>query len=136
MIEATISQLLAHGQENADDSLKKIPANLKPGTFASQGDVNFIILEKLPLGCVQVPVVAQLAPGTTRGSRHCIKQSDLHKVKAYRLPNPNPIQGPILEFLEEVTIEHPEHGDQLWPPCIVAVTYQRKHAEELRRVQD
>jgi hypothetical protein len=135
MIEATISRILEHGKANADDSFKAIP-QLKSGEFVSQGDINFICLTTIPKDAVLIPTPQQLAPGNSRGSRHCIKASDLHKVKAYRLPNPNPIQGPILEFLGEVTIEHPEHGDQLWTPCIVAVTYQRKHAEELRRVQD
>jgi hypothetical protein len=57
-------------------------------------------------------------------------------VKFYRLANPNPLQGPILVFERETTIEHPEHGDQLWPAGVVAVTYQRRHAEEIRRSQD
>ena len=39
-------------------------------------------------------------------------------------------------FDKETTIEHPEHGNQIWPAGIVAVTYQRRHAAEIKRSQD
>jgi hypothetical protein len=41
-----------------------------------------------------------------------------------------------MEKIKELSIEHPEHGDRIWPAGIVAVTYQRRHAIELKRSQD
>jgi len=130
----TIQEIHAFGDKVADDSLRVI----KPvaGVPAAQGDINLWLLPKLPDGVVEALPDPQLAPGITRGSRHCIRQADIGHVKFYRLTNPNPLQGPILAFGKEVTIEHPEHGDQLWPAGVVAVTYQRRHAEEIRRSQD
>jgi hypothetical protein len=106
------------------------------GTPVAQGDINLWLLPKLPESAIQAFSGRQLAPGTTRGSRHCIKAEDMNAVEFYRLPDPNPLQGPILVFTRSITIEHPEHGDQIWPAGIVAVTYQRRHAIELKRSQD
>lgn len=136
MLTATevIEQIHAHGQEIANDSLVKVTPEI--GVPVAQGDINLWLLPKLPDRVIEAVPDAQLAPGTTRGSRHCIRLSDMGHVKFYRLSNPNPLQGPILVFEKEATIEHPEHGDQLWPAGIVAVTYQRRHADEVRRAQD
>jgi hypothetical protein len=95
-----------------------------------------MLLPKLPDGVVPIAPNHQLAPGSTRGSRHCIRHADMPHVQFYGWLNANPLEGPILVFEKETMIEHPEHGDQLWPPCIVAITYQRRHAEEVRRVTD
>lgn len=138
-VAVIISEILERGQACTDDSTVLIP-DLQPGQFAAQGDLNFIALAELPEGAVEVVTVPQLAPGNSRGSRHCIKEEDLHKVRSFRLPDPTPLQGPILYFEEPITIEHPEHRHQFWntgcKPCLIAVTYQRKHAEEVRRIQD
>ena len=129
-----IEKIHAHGQEIANDSLVKVTP--KVGVPVAQGDINLWLLPKLPDGCIEAIADAQLAPGTTRGSRHCVRKEDLGHVKFFRLKAPNPLQGPILVFNKPTIIEHPEHGDHQWPACIVAVTYQRRHAEEVRRVQD
>jgi len=130
----TIQEIHDFGNKVADDSLKVIAPIV--GVPVAQGDINLWLLPKLPDGVVEALPDPQLAPGTTRGSRHCIRQSDMKHTKFYGLANPNPLQGPILVFEKETTIEHPEHGDQLWPAGVVAVTYQRRHAEEIRRSQD
>lgn len=107
------------------------------GQVVAQGDLNFLVLAKLPKGVVPAPAVAQLVAGTTKGSRHCIAASCLHLVEFYAYPDPNPLEGGVLRFHGEVEIEHPEHGNQIWPnKTIVAIGYQRKHADEIRRIQD
>lgn len=123
-----------HAFKVADDSLKVIEPVV--GVPVAQGDINLWLLPKLPEEVIEASPDPQLAPGTTRGSRHCVRQADMDHVKFYRLINPNPLQGPILVFENETTIEHPEHGDQLWPAGVIAITYQRRHAEEIRRSQD
>lgn len=107
------------------------------GQVVAQGDLNFLVLAKLPKGVVSAPSVAQLVTGTTKGSRHCIASHCLKEVEFFAYPDPNPLEGGILKFNGEVEIEHPEHGNQIWPNgTIVAIGYQRKHADEIRRVQD
>lgn len=133
--QTIFDEIQMHGQKIADDSTRIIAPEI--GQYIPQGDVNFLVLPDLPPGVEQVEPSPQLAPGTSRGSRHCIAYQDMQHVEFYRLPNPNPLQGPILKLTQQITIEHPEHGNQVWPAeTIIAVTYQRRYAEEIRRIQD
>lgn len=129
-----IKQIHEHGLSIADDSTVRVHPVI--GVPVAQGDINLWLLPELPSGVIEAAPNRQLAPGTTRGSRHCIADKDMNHVKFYRLPNPNPLQGGIMVFDKETTIEHPEHGNQIWPAGIVAVTYQRRHAAEIKRSQD
>ncbi len=134
-VESLINQILEHGQQNADDSLK-IVSGVQPWQHSSQGDVDFVKLPKLPSAGIEAAPVSQLAPGTSKGSRHCIRESDISKITFWKLPNPNPLQGLILEFAEPIVIEHPEHGDQKLEPGIWFVKFQRRHADEVKRISD
>lgn len=131
-----IAEVHAHGQENADNRLRIIPENFPVGQYIPQGDINIVRLRSIPDEAVPMQPKAQLAEGITRGSRHCIKAEDMARCEFYGFTNPNPLEGPIIKFNAPTTITHPEHGDQLWPVGIVAITYQRRYAEELRRTQD
>lgn len=131
----TLNEIHAYGLKVADDSTKRITPEI--GKYAAQGDVNFVFLPKIPSNAIPAKPVTQLAPGNTRGSRHCIKSEHVNHVQFFRLPNPNPLQGLILVFDAETEIEHPEHGNHIYPAgTIVAVTFQRKYADELRRIED
>jgi hypothetical protein len=130
----TLQKIHQQGVTAANDSLVVITPEI--GQYVAQGDLNIWSLPELPKATVPAAINPQLAPGTTRGSRHCIKSSDLKNVEFYRLENATALHGPVLRFLQPVTIEHPEHGDQLWPAGIVAITYQRLHALELKRNAD
>lgn len=131
----TMQEILEHGKSVADDSPKHV-GELSAGDYVAQGDVMIWKLDCVPQRAREVEPVAQLAPGTTKGSRHCVRQSDLPQCRFLQLPNANELQGPIIEAKKPFTIEHPEHGDQTFPSGIWFVTYQRAHAQELRRVQD
>jgi hypothetical protein len=105
------------------------------GDAWAQGDLLIVCLPALPTDAKPDPhPSAQLAPGTTQGSRHCI--GDLAAVKLYRLTDPTPLDGPLIEAPAGVTIEHPEHGNVTLPAGVYAVVYQRSFGEDLRRVQD
>jgi hypothetical protein len=54
----------------------------------------------------------------------------------YRVSNPGPLDGPIIDAPDGCAIDHPEHGDAVLPAGVYAITYQRAYAQELRRVQD
>lgn len=132
----TMATIRDHGKKVADASLKVV-GSLAPGDFVAQGDVMLWRLKKLPVGCLPVDrPETQLAPGTTKGSRHCVRQTDMSHCKFYRLKDSNALQGPIIKADKPFLVEHPEHGDQQLPEGIWAVTYQRAHADELRRVAD
>lgn len=127
-------QIQDHGI--ADDSLVVVPKDILPGQHTAQGDINIHKLESVPVEAIAVVPNNQLAPGTTRGSRHCIKQEDMANCEFFTFNDASPLEGPIIRSSKPFTIEHPEHGDQLWPVGVVAITYQRMHAEEERRIAD
>jgi hypothetical protein len=76
----------------------------------------------------------QLAPGTSRGSRHCLESLD--GITFYRLERATPLDGPVLDAPRGLRVNHPEHGDVTLRPGVYAVVYQRAFAEEIRRVED
>lgn len=131
----TMAKIREHGKEVADDSMREVGA-LSPGDFTAQGDVMIWKLDKIPPSCIASQPVRQLAPGTTKGSRHCIRESDIPHCEFFVLSNPNALQGPIIKAKHPFVVEHPEHGDQKFPAGVWAITYQRAYAEELRAVAD
>ena len=133
----TFEAIQSHGAENSNDSTLVVTAELLgQADYIPQGDINIWPLEKMPPRVKATHPDCQLAPGTTRGSRHCIAAANMGKVEFFKLSDPNPLQGPILRFSDAVRIEHPEHGDIVFPPGIYFVSYQRRHADEIKRIQD
>ena len=75
----------------------------------------------------------QLAPGTTKGSRHIV----VGDVTIYPPIGNDPLTGPTIHAPERFTVTHPEHADVSLPSGDYAVTYQRDYAQEERaRVAD
>lgn len=109
------------------------------GDVLPQGDVYFTKLDAVPSGCkLMEKPEAQLAPGTTQGSRHIL--DSLEGVAMYVKGAATPLEGPILDVTQERTVTHPEHRHLILAPGVYGVTYQRSYArdaaEELRRQQD
>ena len=104
--------------------------------FARQGDIYLTKLGAVPKDAIAVESYAQLAPGATLGSRHCLDHLD--GVRMYHLRQSTALDGPIIETFRPVTITHPKHGDIVDIPAgaVIHVTYQRMYADELRRVVD
>lgn len=130
-----LEQIQQHGAPLTDD-IKIVPDNAQIGQYVPQGDINLIRLSDLPSGVVSRQPDRQLAPGSTRGSRHCIRESDIQHVDFFGFTDANPLEGPILVFGERTVIEHPEHKHISFPAGIWTVTYQRRHAAEMRRISD
>jgi hypothetical protein len=131
-----IEQIHAHGQQNACDETFVVPEDFPVGQYLPQGDINIMRLAAVPEGMVETEKKAQLAPGKSRGSRHCIKAEDLQHCTFYTFLDANPLEGPVIVMDRPTTIEHPEHRDYVWPAGVVAIGYQRRFADELRRSQD
>jgi hypothetical protein len=131
-----IEQVHAHGKQNACDDTFIVPEDFPVGQYLPQGDLNILRLAVVPEGMVQAEKQAQLAPGTSRGSRHCIKAEDLVQCTFYAFLDANPLEGPVIALDAPITIEHPEHRDYVWPAGVVAIGYQRRLADEIRRSQD
>jgi len=133
----TAVELLKTIQSEAviNDSEQLFPVAATPGVdYARQGDVYIWLRSKIPHGAQPIKAVAQLAPGTTKGSRHCLDSLD--GVTMFAMPDANELQGPLLKLECERVVTHPEHGDWRLPAGLYEITYQRAFAEELRRVRD
>jgi len=135
--EKALQEISSRAERIKNDETQRFPEAASPGDSWRQGDVYITLLAGRPIDAVkQEHPGKQLAPGTTQGSRHCL--DSLAGVTIYRLPNPQMLDGPIIECKKERTITHPEHGNVILPPGIYAISYQRSvDAEERqRRVED
>lgn len=118
-----------------NDATQRFPEAASAGDTWRQGDLYIEKLDAVPRGAVlEKKPQAQLAPGTTQGSRHIL--DSLRGVTVYRLESPSVLDGPILDVATERTVTHPEHGDCVLPPGVYGIFYQRAYADELRRQQD
>lgn len=110
-------------------------AKNKIGQKFRQGDIYITKLSSVPgnAKAMKQPE-SQLAPGATKGSRHCLES--LAGVTMYKIENANELQGPILVLEKTTRVGHPEHGPVDLEAGTYSVTYQRAFAEELRRVRD
>jgi len=102
--------------------------------YVRQGDVYVWLVSKLPKNCEPAKAIEQLAPGTTKGARHCLDSLD--GVTMFVRSDANELQGPFIRLECERVITHPEHGDWRLPAGLYEITYQRAFADELRRVRD
>ncbi len=117
-------------EEIRNDELQ-VAGTMSVGDEIRQGDIYIQCIEKMPDGYV-IGGSRQLAPGTTQGSRHIVEGD----VEIRRYKGGDALQGPYLRAKEAFTVTHPEHGDWRLPAGLYSVTYQRKHADELRRIED
>jgi len=138
MSQTTIKRELSTLRRHAERIVSSEPvvyADRAIGDEHPQGDVKFTRLAALPAGAKRIDKPsAQLAPGTTQGSRHVL--NDMNGIELYQAPDAGPLDGPIIVSECPFTVDHPEHAVVTFPAGIEAVTYQRAFAEELRRVQD
>jgi len=116
------------------DETQRFPDAATDGDGFRQGDVYIWKRDKLPMNVTKTKCVLQLAPGTTKGSRHCLDSSD--GATMFVVDDADALQGPWLKLDCERTVTHPEHGDVVLPAGCYEITYQRAYADELRRVQD
>jgi hypothetical protein len=111
-------------------------ATMSPGDVVRQGDLYITCLDSEPPDGVPAGT-RQLAPGTTRGSRHIVEGDcdvlrvpDAAAIAALRrvIPGVAPRQfvGPVIRARGPVRLTHPEHGDRTLPgDACYLVTYQR-----------
>ena len=106
------------------------------GDVVRQGDLYLVNIESLPAG--KKLEDRQLAEGNTQGSRHVV-QGDVSLVspEAAHPGIDRVLCGPAFHCNEAAEVTHPEHGNKILPKDTTwRVTFQRAHAEEMRRVQD
>lgn len=130
----SFEQVRQSAEKIKSDATQRFPEAASPGDCFRQGDLYIEKLDKLPAGCKRKKPLAQLAPGTTQGSRHIL--DSLEGVAMYVKSDAAALDGPVLDCTLERTITHPEHGDVVLPIGVYGITYQRAYADELRRQAD
>lgn len=132
--ERSLEQITRHAETIKNDQHQQA-GEMSPGDAWAQGDIGIVRLPQVPQDCTRVEKPeAQLAPGTTQGSRHCLESLD--GLTVYSLSKPGPLEGPVIDAPNGMRVNHPEHGDVSFGPGVYGVVYQRQYAEELRRVED
>lgn len=138
MKETTIDNVMdqiGQAAENIKSDGERTIEVMDVGDEIRQGDIYITMIAGVPKGAKPVKQPqTQLAPGTTQGSRHCLRSLD--GVRLFEVGNAGVLDGPIIEAKEGCAIDHPEHGNRVLPPGVFAVTFQRAYADELRRVED
>jgi len=137
----SVQEIIIHGQSVAKADAffmtTALYASVPYGAcLGRQGDIYLWKLAGLPEDAIEVEPYRQLAPGATRGSRHCLDA--LTGVRMFHRRTPGPLDGPILWLSVPRTLTHPTHGDIVGLPAgaILKITYQRLYADEVRRVED
>lgn len=133
IVDKAVEQVSRQAETIRSDE-EQVISVMTPGDEVRQGDIYVTMLRSMPKGAKRLPMQAQLAPGNTQGSRHCLRSAD--GIALYAAPEAGPLDGPIIEAPNGCAIDHPEHGNIVLPEGVYAVTFQRAFAEELRRVAD
>lgn len=142
-----VKDIIITSERIKSDAPHRFSEAATPGDAHRQGDIYITLLDGVPDGAVADDNPSrQLAEGNSIGSRHTL--STLDGVRMFRLPEPgirqiasldrirvhDTYEGPVLAVdRDEVTIEHPEHGDIVLPRGVYGVTYQRVFDAEQQR---
>lgn len=112
-----------------------VSVTLAVGQMMCQGDVGILRLAELPKKAtpIELPANRQVAPGTTKGSRHCA-HGDL---KFFRFPGDPLSDLAVRALADSWTLEHPEHG-HVTVRCAHGDLFQFVHQqnEQRQRVMD
>lgn len=115
----------------------RVCPEMKVGQFARQGDIYVELVESASKG---KPMNSrQLAPGTSKGSRHIVQ--DLEGVKVFEstvsnIGNRARFQiGPVIEADKDFCITHPEHAWMKLKKGVYQVWYQLDFSRK-QKVQD
>ncbi len=97
-----------------------------PGDEIRQGDIYLYPLAEPPDAQDEGPELSdrQLAPGTTKGSRHIMTEG----ARVYRQYSRDPLAGPFVNARRRVVLTHPEHADISLPAGWYEVRYQRDYS--------
>lgn len=124
-------------QNKATKTLKKdiVIKSMKIGEFVRQGDVYITRIECIT-GSKKI-FNPQLAPGTTKGSRHTVEVGGgVNLFKGYVGKDiPDAVKGPQVQSDKEFKVSHPEHVDCILPAGDYQVTYQLDWSRQ-ERVRD
>ena len=106
------------------------------GEWFRQGDVYVEKSRKADLTeYTKATTDLQVAFGTTKGSRHILR--DNPTLKVFLKETPGPLDGPMFTSTQPIVLEHPEHANFAFPAGTYVVELQQDFAkEEIARAKD
>ena len=122
--------------EKIDNGAPVIVPELQVGYMWAQGDVGVLRIDSLPREAHKEPMppTGQIAPGNTKGSRHCIAQEHQGHVEFYRVNDRDALSDVCLKALKPWRLEHPEHADCTFEAGTYRILHQQN--EQMERVRD
>lgn len=132
--QESFTKVLQSAEKIRNDSTQVFPEAASFGDTIRQGDVFITLIESVPANFGASKTVAQLAPGTTKGSRHILDKPE--NVEMFVSKDADILTGPVIKVNSQCTVTHPEHGDWVLNKGVYEVTYERAFAKELRRQRD
>lgn len=137
-LKTAVKELREASDEAIDNGQPvQIPAAIAPGDMLPQGDVGLLMLSEIPHAATRLPCPdgGQLAPGTSKGSRHCIPQEFWKSLTFYRISDGDELSDIVIEASKPFDLVHPEHADHLgYPAGVYRVRHQQN--EQRQRVID
>jgi len=134
LISEAVSELRKSSESIDSSQPVQIPEVMSPGEGYPQGDIVLKMIEALPSSAVQVPWEhgdRQIAPGTSRGSRHCIPSRFQGYVRFFSINDGNPLSDLVITAEVPFDLVHPEHADHVgYPPGIYRVKHQQNAQRE------
>lgn len=131
--EKTFNEIHEAAEQIKKTETQHFPEAASFGEKFRQGDIYIALLETVPPQFDATDVITQLAPGTTKGSRHILSHDE---IEMFVNKQADVLTGPVFKCDKPVTVTHLEHADVVLPPGTYGITYQRMFATELRRALD
>jgi len=132
----TINKTLDNIKQSAatHTAQERFVRTMQIGEWFAQGDLDIIQITKIEFDSLKgVKTQHQLAPGSTKGSRHIASNG----VQVFTNKNNDALAGPVLSATARWSVTHPEHADVSLPAGYYRIDYQRDYElEERERVRD
>lgn len=139
-------EAVAEAGKSPDKDLRYV-REIAVGQHVRQGDVYLLRVAKRPACYATETKNRQLAPGTSKGSRHIVDdpvtlrtapEADARSAIA-KLPGTTQsrllLPGPCIDASERFTLTHPEHAHHSLPAGVYVTVYQLD-PRSMRRVED
>jgi hypothetical protein len=112
----------------------RIIDTIEVGQAIRQGDVYLVRIKEKPSDLIPT-LDPQIAKGNTKGSRHILEITPTLRI--YKLKNAGPLDGPVIESQEQITLTHPEHAWFKLPGGCYSTHYQQDFCrQEIAAVRD
>lgn len=133
-IETTVATLRDSATKRKGFDGPASAAGMTVGDQICQGDIALVMIDVLPAQITDMkwPDGGQLAPGSTKGSRHCIPEKFRESIALFTVNDDNELSDVCIVASEPFCLVHPEHGDYVDIPRGAYRVYHQQNAKRQR----